>query len=48
MKPTLQKQPLEVFNKKGVLKNFAKLTRKQLCQSIVFDKVAGIFARNWR
>ena len=30
----IQKQPLEVFFKKGVLKNFAKLTRKHLCQSI--------------
>ena len=26
-----QKQPLEVFYKKGVLKNFAKFTGKQLC-----------------
>ena len=28
--------------KKGVLKNFAKLTRKLLCQSPFFDKVAGL------
>ena len=26
---------------KGVIKNFAKLTRKQLCQSLFFNKVAG-------
>ena len=28
--------------KKGVLKNFAKLTGKQLCQSLFFNKVAGL------
>ena len=27
--------------KKGVLKNFAKFTRKQLCQRLLFNKVAG-------
>ena len=31
----------EVFCKKGVLKNFAKLTGKHLCQSLFFNKVAG-------
>ena len=36
----IQKQPLEVFCKKGVLKNFAKLTGKYLCQSFFFNKVA--------
>ena len=36
----IQKQPLEVFCKKGVLKNFAKLTGKHLCQSLFFNKVA--------
>ena len=30
-----QKQPPEVFCKKGVLKNFAKLTGKHLCQDLV-------------
>ena len=30
----------EVFCKKGVLKNFRKLIRKHLCQSL-FNKVAG-------
>ena len=29
----------EVFCKKGVLKNFAKFSRKHLCQSLFFNKV---------
>ena len=33
---------LEVFCKKAVLKNFAKFTRKHLCQSLLFNKVAGL------
>ena len=37
-----QKQPLEVFYKKGVLKNFAKFTEKHLRQSLFFNKVAGL------
>ena len=28
--------------KKGVLRNFAKFTGKHLCQSLFFDKVAGL------
>ena len=28
--------------KKGVLKNFAKFTGKYLCQSLSFNKVAGL------
>ena len=32
----------EVFCKKDVLKNFAKLTRKHLCQSLFLNKVAGL------
>ena len=32
----------EVFCKKVVLKNFAKFTRKHLCQSLFFNKVAGL------
>ena len=31
-----------VFCKKGALKNFAKFTGKHLCQSLFFDKVAGL------
>ena len=32
----------EVFCKKGGLKNFAKFIKKQLCQSLFFNKVAGV------
>ena len=32
----------EVFCKRGVLKNFAKLTGKHLCQSLLLNKVAGL------
>ena len=28
--------------KKGVLRNFTKFTGKQLCQSLFFNKVAGL------
>ena len=28
--------------KKGVLRNFAKFTGKHLCQSLFFDKIAGL------
>ena len=31
----------EVFCKKGFLRNFAKFTGKNLCQSLFFNKVAG-------
>ena len=31
----------EVFCKKGVLRNFAKITGKYQCQSLFYDKVAG-------
>ena len=33
-----QKQPSEVFCKKGVLRNFVKFTGKHLCQGLFFDK----------
>ena len=33
---------LNVFCKKGVLRNFAKFTGKHLCQSLFFNKVAGL------
>ena len=33
---------LEVVCKKGVLENFAKYTGKHLCQSLFFNKVAGL------
>ena len=32
----------DVFCKKGVLRNFTKFTGKQLCQSLFFNKVAGL------
>ena len=32
----------EVFYKKGVLRNFAKLTGKHLCQSLFFKKSASV------
>ena len=38
----LQKQLSEVFYKKGVLRNFAKLIGKHLCQSIFFNNIAGL------
>ena len=37
----VQKQPPEVFLKKGVLRNFAKFTGKHLCESAFFNKVAA-------
>ena len=40
-KPQGQKQPLEVFCKKGVLKNVSKFTGKHLRRGIFFNKGAG-------
>ena len=37
----------EVFFKKSVLRNFAKFTGKHLCQSLFFNKVAGLQACNF-
>ena len=37
-----EKQPPEVFYKKGVLTNFAKFPGKYLCHSLFFNKVAGL------
>ena len=37
-----QKQPSKFSIKKGVLKRFAKSTGKHLCQSLFFNKVAGL------
>ena len=36
-----------MFCKKGVLENFAKFTRKHLCQSMLFNKIAGLKKRPW-
>ena len=38
----IQKQPPELFSKKGVLRNFAKFIGKHLWQSLFFNKVAGL------
>ena len=38
----LQKQPSEVFYKKGILKIFAKFTGKHLRQSLFFNKVGDL------
>ena len=32
------------FVRKGILRNFAKLTGKHMCQSLFFNKVAGLRA----
>ena len=37
-----QKQPPEVFLKKGAVRNFANFTGKHLFQSLFFNKVAGL------
>ena len=39
---TLRSSRPEVFCKKGVLRNFAKFTGKHLCQSLFFNKAAGL------
>ena len=41
-KQSMKKQPSEVFCKKGVLRNLTKFTGKHLCQSLFFNKVAGL------
>ena len=35
----------EVFCRKGVLRNFAIFTRKHMCESLFFNKVAGNFIK---
>ena len=37
-----QKQPPKLFYKKSVLRNFIQFTGKHLCQSLSFNKVAGL------
>ena len=39
---TNQKQPPEVFYEKRRSQNFAKFTGKHLCQSLFFNKDAGL------
>ena len=38
----VQNQLPDVFCKKGTLRNFTKITGKHLCQSLFFNKVAGL------
>ena len=38
----IQNQPTEVFNKKDVLRNFTAFKGKHLCQSLFFNKAAGL------
>ena len=40
--PATRSSPLEVFWQKSVFSNFAKFTRKQLCQSLFINKYAGL------
>ena len=39
---SVQKQPPEMLYGKRVLRNFPKFTGKHLCQSLFFNKVAGL------
>ena len=39
---TFPQQPPELLSQKGVLRNFAKSTGKQLCRSLVFNKITGL------
>ena len=41
-KELFRTSPRRCSVKKGALKNFAKLTRRQLCQSLFFNKVPGL------
>ena len=38
----------EVFCKIGALENFSKLTGTHLCQSLFFNKVAGLSLQGWQ
>ena len=42
MLPKYRSSHLEVFCRKGVLRNFEKFTGKHLCQSLLFIKIAGL------
>ena len=44
-KKQLRSSRPEVFCKKGVLRNFAKLTGKHLCQSFFFNKAATLLKK---
>ena len=38
----IKKQPPEVFFKESILRNFAKFTEKNLCQSLFYNRVADL------
>ena len=40
----IQKQPPDCALRKGVLRNIAKFIGKYLCQSLLFNKVAGLWS----
>ena len=40
----IQKQPPDSPLRKGVLRNIAKFIGKYLCQSLLFNKVAGLWS----
>ena len=42
IKGRLQKQPSEVFIKKGILENFTDFIGKHLRQDLLFNKVVGL------
>ena len=42
---TYRSSHLEVFCKKVVLRNFAKFTKKHLCQSLFFNKIARLVCK---
>ena len=45
MRPLYKSSRSEAFYKNSVLKNIAKLTRKHLCWSLLFNEVAGLQSR---
>ena len=42
MHPNFRSSHLELFCEKEAIKNFAKFRGKQLCQSLFFNKIAGL------
>ena len=42
MLPTVRSSRPKMFCKQGVLRNSTKFTKKHLCQSLIFNKVAGL------
>ena len=45
---TIRSSRQEVFCKKGALKNFTRFTGKHLCQSLCFNKVAGLWPETFK